>query len=150
MAIATAFNNLGVKITPEDIYNLAKQKRCTTNTGGVVVMNLIQELCRAYPVQIDSITTFTEQAMFALKYDGAQVVSQSFGAKNIFSEGLHFMALVAAGKNQFLVVDPEFHEAKYEGKPVKSYPNRKLVVADYKILEEDAEGGPMFYILKKK
>ena len=149
MAIATVFNNLGVKITPTDIYNFAKKNHLDTGDS-VVIMSLLQKLCREYPVELDIATTFTEQAMFSIKYEGAQVISQTFGAKDIFSEGLHFMALVAAGKNQFLVVDPEFHEEKYAGKPVKVYPKRKLVVADYKILNEDADGSPMFYILKKK
>jgi len=150
MSIAMAMRNLGVEITPEEVYAFAKKKYCTTETG-VVVMSLLQKLSREYPVDLELATCFSEQAMFSLKYDGAQVIGQVFGSEKIFSEGgLHFMLLARAKNNRFLVVDPAFSPEKYADKDVKVDPKRGLVGADYKLLEADADGTPMYYILKCK
>lgn len=149
MAIATAFCNLGAKVTPEEVYAFAKKNHCTTDTG-VVVMSLLQKLCRSYPVDLKLATCFSEQALFSMRYENAQVIGQVFGSEKIFSPGgLHFMTMVKAGSNQFMIVDPDFREDKYP-EAVKVYPKRQLIVADYSLLERDADGTPMYYILVPK
>lgn len=124
------------------------------DSGGTNMHRLLNQISEAYAIEYRT-TNSVEEALAAVLVKGAMVIANSGGDredhKGVFSNGGHYVVLVNAGAEKFVVVDPGYYDRKYDRagrEMVVELKRRGVLVVDADTVQKDcANRNPAYYIV---